>query len=109
LSWEDYHNFYLAFWTPFALGEAYCIFTKLRAGKYSADHTIIKTELMMTRDWQLIENLSAPTELATECVCVWIQTSFLWFFFLKFLLLFDVLGQKHVINSGIRWAYCNNI
>jgi hypothetical protein len=26
------------------------IFTKLKAGKYSADHTIIKTELMMTRD-----------------------------------------------------------
>jgi hypothetical protein len=37
LTQEDYHNFYIAFWLPFLLFGKQS-FTKLRAGKHSANH-----------------------------------------------------------------------
>jgi hypothetical protein len=53
----------LAFWASFAVWRN--MFTKLRAGKHSADHTTTKTQMIKT-GWL---SASSSTELCHACAC----------------------------------------
>jgi hypothetical protein len=90
LAWEDYHNFYLAFWALFALGEA--CFHKIKGRKYSEiSHNDLNTANVNT-------GLNAPWHQLSYITHMWE----LKFWFLKFLLIFKNLFLTTLSQN---WVY----
>jgi hypothetical protein len=89
-------HFGLAFGAPFALWEAYYIFTKWRAGKHWAEHTHFKHNGWVAWDWALV----CITQPLSCVMCAW-ELNFCFWHFFWFLFYFLSLLIKTTCNKSV--------